>query len=140
MHLRSLAEFDYDSVLLPYSYVQLQLPSYRADVEALLAVCGEHGVAVQTIKAIARGHWKPNAPTAGRQSWYEPVSEADAISRAVSYVLAQPNLFLASPSAYDQRPAVLAAAEDVVPPSPAALRRDVAELGIAPLFDEAEAT
>ena len=39
MHLRSLERFPFDSVLLPYSFVGLQDPGYRADVEALLAVC-----------------------------------------------------------------------------------------------------
>ena len=41
MHLRSLERFDFDSVLLPYSYVALQDDAYRADVEELLAVCAE---------------------------------------------------------------------------------------------------
>ena len=36
MHLRSLERYPFTSVLLPYSYVALQDPAYRADVEALL--------------------------------------------------------------------------------------------------------
>src|SRR3954453_3646668 len=49
MHLRSLERFPFDAVLLPFSFVGLQDPTYRADVEALLAVCAERQVAVQTI-------------------------------------------------------------------------------------------
>ncbi len=36
MHLRSLERYPFASVLLPFSYVALQDPGYRADVEALL--------------------------------------------------------------------------------------------------------
>jgi aryl-alcohol dehydrogenase-like predicted oxidoreductase len=32
MHLRSLGEFDFDSVLLPYNFVLMERPDYRADV------------------------------------------------------------------------------------------------------------
>src|SRR5580658_2228953 len=38
MHLRSLARFDFDSVLFPYNFALLQIPDYRAEVEALLEV------------------------------------------------------------------------------------------------------
>src|SRR5918994_7442620 len=57
MHLRSPERFDFDSVLLPYSYLLLQHDRYRADVERLLAVCTERDVAVQTIKSVARRRW-----------------------------------------------------------------------------------
>ena len=36
----------------------LQDPAYRADVEALLEVCADEGVAVQTIKGTARRRWR----------------------------------------------------------------------------------
>jgi aryl-alcohol dehydrogenase-like predicted oxidoreductase len=55
MHLRSLARFDFDSVLFPYNYVLMQNPQYAADVEKLLKVCQEKQVAVQTIKSLTRG-------------------------------------------------------------------------------------
>src|SRR2546429_8972547 len=54
MHLRSLERFDFDSVLLPYSFVLLQNSDYRAAVEAVLEHCAERQVAVQTIKSVAR--------------------------------------------------------------------------------------
>ena len=57
MHLRSLARFDFDSVLLPYSYVMMQNPQYAADFEALVKVCQERNVAVQTIKSLVRRPW-----------------------------------------------------------------------------------
>ena len=58
MHLRSLAEFPFDSVLLPYSYVGLTDDAYRADVDELLGVCAANEVAVQTIKGVSRRRWR----------------------------------------------------------------------------------
>src|SRR5215213_9937699 len=57
MHRRSLERFAFDSVLLPYSYVQMRDERYAADFEAVLATCAERGVAVQTIKAISLAPW-----------------------------------------------------------------------------------
>jgi aryl-alcohol dehydrogenase-like predicted oxidoreductase len=140
MHLRSLERFDYDSVLLPYNYTLLQDPGYRADVEQLLALCAERNVAVQTIKSIARRRWTgERAKGERRQSWYEPLTDPDAIARAVRFVLDQPQLFIDSSSAIDQLAHVLAAADAAAPaPSVADLAGDVASYGMAPLFDGAE--
>jgi len=85
MHLRSLAEFDYDSVLLPYNMTMLDNPAYRADVEELLGVCSERNVGVQTIKSIARGRW-PDGYEGKQFSWYEPLEDEGAIGRAVQWV------------------------------------------------------
>src|SRR3712207_8074837 len=67
------------STLFPYTTL------FRS--EALLTVCQERGVAVQTIKAVARGPWRtdehPYAP------WYEPLAEQAAIDRAMHWVLAR---------------------------------------------------
>jgi len=140
MHLRSLQRFDYDSVLLPYNYTLLQDPSYRVDIERLLSLCAERDVAVQTIKSIARRRWlDKRAPGERRQSWYEPLTDPDAIARAVRHVLAQPRLFIDSSSAIDQLPHVLAAAETAgAASSDAELAADVASYDMAPLFDGAE--
>ena len=81
MHLRSLERFDFDSVLLPYSYILMQNPQYAADFEALLALCQARNVAVQTIKGITRGPWGDKPKT--RQTWYEPLEDQAAIDRAV---------------------------------------------------------
>jgi aryl-alcohol dehydrogenase-like predicted oxidoreductase len=57
MHKRSLERFDFDSVLLPYNYVMHENERYREDFDAVVRLCQERQVAVQTIKAIARGPW-----------------------------------------------------------------------------------
>ena len=57
MHRASLERFDFDSVLLPYNWVLLTDPDYRAEVEALRELARDRGVAVQTIKSMARRRW-----------------------------------------------------------------------------------
>ena len=141
MHLRSLQLFPYDSVLFPYNFPLLGDPAYRSDVEALLAVCDEQGVAVQTIKSIARRRWPDRGSPEARagHSWYEPLRDAEAIGRAVRYVLARPTLFLDSSSEFEVLRAVLQAAETPAPaPTAAELHGDMVSFAMAPLFDGAD--
>jgi aryl-alcohol dehydrogenase-like predicted oxidoreductase len=137
MHARSLERFDYDSVLLPYNFVQLEDAQYRADVEHLLGVCAERRVAVQAIKAVARRRWTDSAE---HRSWYEPLPPGDALERAVRFVLDRPQLFLISSSEYSLTRAILDAASHRSgdAPSDDELRADVEAAGIQPLFDGAD--
>jgi aryl-alcohol dehydrogenase-like predicted oxidoreductase len=132
-HLQSLERFAFDSVLLPYNYPMLAQPAYVADVEALLAAAETRGVAVQTIKAVARRRWQDDA---GRKfSWYEPLRDPDAIRRAVHWVLARPGLFLNTTSDATVLPAVLAAAaQPIVAPDDESMRADAARHAMEPLF------
>ena len=134
VHVRSLERFDYDSVLLPYSFSLMQNEGYRADVERLFAVCDERGVAVQTIKSLARRRW-PSDYEGPRFSWYEPLSDPEAVARAVRFVLARPGIFLNSSS--DARllvPTLDAADGGPVPPTEE-LETDQVAQGVEPLFD-----
>jgi hypothetical protein len=137
MHLRSLGEFAYDSVLFPYNFTMLDNPAYRADVEALLALCAERQVAAQTIKAVARRRWPD--PAQREFSWYQPLSDEDAIERAVRYVLGKPQLFLNTTSDARLLPQIFAAADGAVSsPSDDEMRADVEASDITPLFDGAD--
>lgn len=138
MHLRSLSEFDFDSVLFPFNHTMLANTAYRGDVEELLALCADRNVAVQTIKSIAKGRW--SADYAGpRFSWYEPLTDHGAIGRAVRNVLSREQLFLNSTSDANLLPVVLeAAAGDLTAPSVDELDADVADFGMTPLFDGSE--
>jgi predicted aldo/keto reductase-like oxidoreductase len=134
MHLRSLDRFDLASVLFPVNFVLMDIASYRADVERLLEVCLERQVAVQTIKSIARGRW--NDSQRPHFSWYEPLTDPDAIDRAVRYVLSHPQMFLNSTSDARLLPPIIdAAAGDRGRPTDDDLRADVDTHGITPLFD-----
>ena len=108
MHLRSLERFPFDSVLLPYSYVQMRDDRYAADFEALTAVCAERGVAVQTIKSISLAPWDGRRQTAA--TWYEPLSEQADIDLAVHWVLGRPGVFLNTAGDVALLPKVLDAA------------------------------
>ena len=60
-HLNALQRHPFDAVLLPLNYPMYRIPEYAADFEELRALCRERGVAVQTIKAIARRRWTGSA-------------------------------------------------------------------------------
>src|SRR6266536_3365604 len=108
MHLRSLERFPFDSVLLPYSYVQMRDERYASDFETLAAVCVERGVAVQTIKSISLAPWDGREQTAA--TWYEPLREQDDIELAVHWVLGRPGVFLNTVGDVTLLPKVLDAA------------------------------
>jgi aryl-alcohol dehydrogenase-like predicted oxidoreductase len=134
-HLYSLERYPFDSVLLPYSYVAVSDDDYRADLDELLAVCASNGVAVQTIKSVARRRW-PDGDESRRFAWYQPLTDDGAIGRAVSWVLGNPQVFLVTTSDADVMARVLAAAEgDLSRPDDEAMAADVAAQGMAPLFD-----
>jgi aryl-alcohol dehydrogenase-like predicted oxidoreductase len=137
MHRRSLERFDFDSVLLPYNFSLLADDAYRRDVEAVLAVCAERNVAVQTIKSVARRRWHDDGQP--RFSWYEPLPEGPALRRAVQFVLARPGLFLNSSSDARLLQPILAAAATVgEAPDAALLEADARALDVRPLFDGSE--
>lgn len=137
MHLRSLERFDFASVLVPFNHVLLTDDAYRADVDELREVCADRGVAVQTIKSIAKGRW-PEPGEGRKYSWYEPLTDPDAIARAVRFVLSHDDLFLNTTSDARLLPSVLAAAEGPLDrPSDEQMEADAARFGITPLFDGA---
>jgi len=108
-HRRSLERFDFDSVLLPYNFMTMQLPYYAENFEALVKTCAERKVAVQTIKSIALRPWLGRERT--RATWYEPLESQADIDLAVSWVLGRPGVFLNTVGDVDLLPKVLEAAE-----------------------------
>jgi len=133
MHRRSLERFGFDSVLFPYNFTMLGIPQYKSDVEALLKLCNERGVATQTIKSAARRRWQNGGGP--KFSWYEPLRERDAIRRAVHFTLSRPGLFLNSSSdATLLRTILEAASETANEPSRADMEADVARYAMEPLF------
>ena len=108
-HRRSLDRFDFDSVLLPYNFVTMELPYYAENFEALVRTCAERKVAVQTIKSIAAKPWRGRDPS--RTTWYQPLEAQSDIDLAVWWVLGRPGLFLKTVGDIDLLPRVLDAAE-----------------------------
>jgi aryl-alcohol dehydrogenase-like predicted oxidoreductase len=135
-HYESLDRYDFDSVLLPYSYMLMQNQQYASDFERLLQRCRERNVAVQTIKAIVRRPW---AEGIDRHSatWYEPLLEQDQIDTAAHWVLARKGLFLNTVGDVTILPKVFDAAERFVhAPSDLAMQQLLKLQEMAPLFTE----
>jgi aryl-alcohol dehydrogenase-like predicted oxidoreductase len=135
MHLRSLGRHPFDSVLLPYNYLMMRNEAYARSFEQLVQLCQQRGVAVQTIKSVARRRW-PQDATEPHHSWYQPLPPGDALERGVAFVLGRDGLFLNSSSdGRLLRPTLEAASRELQTPSDDDLAADVAALGMAPLFD-----
>jgi aryl-alcohol dehydrogenase-like predicted oxidoreductase len=129
MHRRSLERFAFDSVLLPYNYVQMQDQRYAETFEALAAICAERNVALQTIKSLASRRWDGRKATAS--TWYEPLREQADIDLAVRWVLGNPQAFLLTTGDVEILPRLLEAAERYGSrPSD----EDMRTLGAVPLF------
>jgi aryl-alcohol dehydrogenase-like predicted oxidoreductase len=109
MHRRSLERFAFDSVLLPYNFVQMRDERYAERFEALARVCAERSVALQTIKSLALRRWEGRERTAN--TWYEPLTEQADIDLAVHWVLGRPEAFLLTTGDVDILPRLLDAAE-----------------------------
>ena len=134
MHLKSLREYDFDSVLLPYNFSMMKQKEYSEDFEELYEYAIAKGVAIQTIKAIALRRWS-EGDEEKRYSWYRPIRDFHPLKRAVDYALSKESVFLNSTSdATLLETLFLAANEAVVCPSPEEMAADAEELGVEPLF------
>lgn len=135
-HLRSLREYDFASVLLPYNFPMSHNARYIADFEELVGTCAERGVAVQTIKSITKAAWPdPDSGDHFAATWYEPLREPDAIDTAVSWVLGRDGVFLNTVGDIHLLPLVLDAAEKFTSrPSEEQMAELEAAFAMVPLF------
>ena len=134
MHLESLKRFDFDSVLLPYNYVQMQNSHYAAAFKELMKLCRSRKVAVQTIKSVAARPWG-NRPKTHNTYFYEPIEVQSAIDAAVHWALGLPDSFLITAGDMQVLPKMLEAVSRFEePPSDTEMRIVVEKLGIQPIF------
>jgi aryl-alcohol dehydrogenase-like predicted oxidoreductase len=129
MHQRSLARFDFDSVLCPYNWVQMQDPRYAETFDGLAEICRERNVALQTIKSLAYKPWEGRQQTAS--TWYEPLTEQEDIDLAVSWVLSNEQVFLLTTGDVQILPKLLDAAERA---GERPADEQMSRLDLAPLF------
>jgi aryl-alcohol dehydrogenase-like predicted oxidoreductase len=134
MHLKSIETFDFDSVLVPYSFTQMSQPEYAEAFDALYTACQAKNVAIQTIKSTALRRWKDDE-TDKRYSWYHPIRDPEVIKRAVDFVLSRPGLFLNTTSDATLLDRVFSAASEAIDePDLQALEADAETLGMEALF------
>lgn len=91
-HLRSLEQFDFDAVLLPYNHVMMQNTRYAENFNKLSAVCREKNIALQTIKGVTRSPW--NDMQQNRTTWYRPLEDQADIDLATHWIFGNPQAFL----------------------------------------------
>lgn len=133
MHLRSLARYDFDSVLLPYNYVMIGTERYSNDFEKVMRVCKQRNVAVQTIKSIARGPWATTEKN--RSTWYQPLEEQADIDRAVHWVMGREGVHFNTAGDMELLPMILdAAARYETRPSDAEMDQMLAGTQMTSLF------
>ena len=134
MHKQSLERFDFDTVLLPYSYWQMQDASYATHFIELLEFCRERKVAVQTIKSVARRPWKEQTKTYNTY-FYEPLETQDAIEKAVHWAMGLPDSFVITAGDKRLLPKMLEAADrDDERPSNEKMRAIMDEYDVQPIF------
>ena len=133
-HLETcLDNYSFDSILLPFNFIQMQNPVYANEFEALTQRCKAQNVAVQTIKSISRG--PKSDGDQDHATWYEPLVDDRAITNAIHWVLGHPDVFLNTVGDIHLLKKVLKAADSFEsrPPDEMMLT-DVREFDIKPLF------
>ncbi|MHA2236644.1 MAG: aldo/keto reductase [Candidatus Thorarchaeota archaeon] len=109
MHRQSLERFDFDSVLLPYNYLQMQNPKYADNFNELVELCRKQNTAVQTIKSIVRRPWGTR-PQTYNTYFYEPLETQAAIDISVHWSLSFKDSFLITAGDMRLLPKILDAA------------------------------
>jgi aryl-alcohol dehydrogenase-like predicted oxidoreductase len=133
MHLKALERFDFDSVLLPFSYLMAQNKEYLSDFMKLFAVCRERNIAVQTIKSLVHMPWGEQERT--RATWYRPLEEQVEIDLVVHWVLGHEGVFLNTAGDVRIFPKILNATERFVAlPTDEEMQGQVDRLGMKTLF------
>ena len=139
MHLNALQRHPFDAVLLPLNYPMFRIPEYAADFRELRELCRQRGVAVQTIKAIARRRWTGSERP--HRTWYEPLAGQHDIDAAVHWVLQHEDVFLNTAGDLTLLPRILDAAARFSPAADshaAAAGAAVERRQMQPLFTAAQ--
>jgi len=136
-HLASIERFPFDAVLLPFNYMMMQDVQYQNNFEKLLNRCKSKGIAVQTIKAIARRPWAGRDHT--HTCWYEPFNEQRNINRAVHWALGCQDIFAITSSDVTLLPKILEAATTYTQQtSDTEMNKMITECPVAPIYDGAK--
>ena len=134
MHRWSLERYDFDSVLMPWSWFASNFRGYDKEFDKTANICDERKIAIQTIKGIARGPWAAGV-TPNRKTWYQPYEDESTVKSCVQWVLSRENVFLNSVGDIDLVPLVLQAADNYQGcPSDETMKRIDNTVGSASIF------
>jgi aryl-alcohol dehydrogenase-like predicted oxidoreductase len=133
IYLEALRRFDFDSVLFPLNFVQMAIPEYRRNAEALIAECKVKDVGTMVIKSITKGPWGEKQKTA--MTWYEPFDQMEEIQRAVNFVLTHDVTGICTSGDIHILPMLLSACENFKPMTDAEKEESIVSgLKFEPLF------
>ena len=135
LFIEALNRFDFDSILFPLNFVQMSMPAFRKDAEALIALCKEKDVGTMVIKTITKGPWGDKQKTA--TTWYEPFDQMEKIQGAVNFALSYEVTGLCTAGDINVLPLVLKACQNFFPMSQSE-REAMIQSGkqLEPLFPE----
>ncbi len=134
IHKQSLERYDFDTVLLPNNFLQMQNPGYETHFTELIELCRERNVAVQTIKSIARRPWK-NQTKKFNTHFYEPLEDQDAIDMSVHWAMGLQDSFVITAGDLHLLPKILDAADRYEKqPSNQEMKAMINEYDIQPIF------
>jgi len=110
MHKKSIEHYDFDSILLPWNWLMANHHrGYPLDFNNTLELCRKKNIAVQTIKAVARGPYAAGMKKT-HTPWYQPLEDKESIQKSVDWVLSFKDIFLNSVGDVNILPIVLEAA------------------------------
>jgi aryl-alcohol dehydrogenase-like predicted oxidoreductase len=119
-HLEALRRYPFATVLTPLNPALAREETFRTDYAALVDEVQRQDVGLMTIKAVSWRNWPGVEAGADRgeqewSTWYQPLTRAEQVRAAVSWVLAQPEITgFASPGDVRLLAAVLDAERDRV--------------------------
>ena len=108
IHQKSLARFDFDSILLPLNYQLAQNQEYVSNFKTVVKTAMAKKTAVQIIKTAQRRPWLDSVHWAA--TWYEPYRDQQSIDLAIHWALSNPGVFVNSVGDVNVLPMVLDAA------------------------------
>ena len=134
MHQKSIEFFPFDSVLMPWSWFISNYRNYPRDFNNTLKLCNEKNIAVQTIKAVARGPYAAGIKKS-HTTWYQPMEDTESIKKSVGWVLSYKNIFLNSVGDVNILPHVLRSANKLEKkPSEEEMNQISENIGLSSIF------
>ena len=112
MHQKSIERYDFDSILLPWNWFVANYRNYPRDFYNIFNLCKNKNIAVQTIKAVARGPYASGMKKT-HATWYQPLDDQHSIKKSVDWVLSHKDIFLNSLGDVNILPLVLEAASNL---------------------------